>query len=69
MSDLLLPLLIAANIAIGGESDGTSDPSSARFDEMCNSVVADTPAPEAGAWFDEFTKNLVKNANPPLPLF
>lgn len=51
---------------VGGESDGTSDPTSPRFDTMCVSPVADVPAPEAGSWFDEFTQTLVKNANPPL---
>jgi cellulose 1,4-beta-cellobiosidase len=51
---------------IGGESDGTSNSTSPRFDEMCVSAVADVPAPEAGAWFNEFTRTLVKNANPPL---
>ncbi|KAH8149395.1 uncharacterized protein LAJ45_06474 [Morchella importuna] len=50
----------------GGESDGTSNSTSPRFDEMCVSAVADVPAPEAGAWFNEFTRTLVKNANPPL---
>ena len=50
----------------GGESDGTSDTSSPRFDAMCASVVADTPAPEAGSWFNEYVVNLVKNADPPL---
>ncbi|KAH6902259.1 cellobiohydrolaseII [Coprinopsis sp. MPI-PUGE-AT-0042] len=49
----------------GGESDGTSDRSAVRFDENCQSPVAHTPAPEAGAWFNEFVVNLVKNANPP----
>ena len=49
----------------GGESDGTSDTSSPRFDTMCVSAVADTPAPEAGSWFNEYAANLVKNADPP----
>ncbi|RPA81014.1 cellobiohydrolase [Ascobolus immersus RN42] len=50
----------------GGESDGTSDESSRRFDENCRSPDAHVPAPEAGDWFNEFVKDLVKNANPPL---
>ncbi|PWW72536.1 Glycoside Hydrolase Family 6 protein [Tuber magnatum] len=51
----------------GGESDGTSDPKAARFDKMCVSPLADTPAPEAGAWFNDYVKRLVVNANPELP--
>ncbi|RPA86103.1 cellobiohydrolase [Ascobolus immersus RN42] len=50
----------------GGESDGTSDPSSARFDEMCAGVNAHVPAPEAGEWFDEYISALIKNAEPPI---
>ncbi|KAF4619349.1 hypothetical protein D9613_004760 [Agrocybe pediades] len=50
----------------GGESDGTSDRSSARFDETCVSEVSHVPAPEAGSWFNEYVVNLVKNAEPPL---
>ncbi|KAK7051322.1 hypothetical protein VNI00_004822 [Paramarasmius palmivorus] len=49
-----------------GESDGTSDPSSKRFDENCVSVTSHVPAPEAGAWFQDFFENLVRNAHPPL---
>ncbi|KAF9554540.1 cellobiohydrolase [Agrocybe pediades] len=52
----------------GGESDGTSDRSSPRFDEMCVSEVAHVPAPEAGTWFNEHVVNLVKNADPPLEI-
>ncbi|KAI5784694.1 1, 4-beta cellobiohydrolase [Geopyxis carbonaria] len=48
----------------GGESDGTSAANATRFDENCVSEDAKTPAPEAGAWFDEFVQMLVKNANP-----
>jgi cellulose 1,4-beta-cellobiosidase len=51
----------------GGESDGTSDETAARFDVNCKSPVAHVPAPEAGQWFNDFTVNLVKNAGPPLP--
>ncbi|KAF9042219.1 cellobiohydrolase [Panaeolus papilionaceus] len=50
----------------GGESDGTSDESAARFDAVCKSAVAHVPAPEAGSWFNDYVVNLVKNANPPL---
>lgn len=50
----------------GGESDGTSDETASRFDENCRSPDAHVPAPEAGAWFDEFVQNLVINASPPL---
>lgn len=50
----------------GGESDGTSDTSAARFDVNCVSEDADVPAPEAGSWFNDFVKRLVINANPPL---
>lgn len=49
----------------GGESDGTSDETAARFDEMCQSPSAFTPAPEAGAWFQEYFEMLLVNANPP----
>jgi len=52
----------------GGESDGTSDPTAARFDEMCVGPVAHVPAPEAGSWFNEYVVNLVKNADPPLEI-
>ncbi|KAF8253946.1 cellulase [Wilcoxina mikolae CBS 423.85] len=52
----------------GGESDGTSNNSSARFDENCRSSDTNQPATEAGAWFEDFVEMLVKNANPPLKL-
>ncbi|KAF9473876.1 cellobiohydrolase [Pholiota conissans] len=52
----------------GGESDGTSDPSAARFDANCVSPVSQVPAPEAGSWFNAYVVNLVKNADPPLQL-
>ncbi|KAF8459810.1 1, 4-beta cellobiohydrolase, partial [Kalaharituber pfeilii] len=51
----------------GGESDGTSDPSSASFDTMCAGPNAHVPAPEAGAWFDEYAMALITNANPAIP--
>lgn len=49
-----------------GDSDGTSDPSAARFDENCRSPDAAPAAPEAGKWFDAYVLELVKNAQPPL---
>jgi cellulose 1,4-beta-cellobiosidase len=50
----------------GGESDGTSDSSADRFDEMCGGPSAFTPAPEAGAWFQEYFEMLIRNAEPAL---
>jgi cellulose 1,4-beta-cellobiosidase len=50
----------------GGESDGTSDSSANRFDEMCVGPSAFTPAPEAGGWFQEYFEMLLENANPAL---
>jgi cellulose 1,4-beta-cellobiosidase len=35
----------------GGESDGTSNSSSARYDAHCGYSDALQPAPEAGTWF------------------
>jgi cellulose 1,4-beta-cellobiosidase len=49
-----------------GESDGTSDPSAPRFDQMCGSAEAAPGAPQAGQWFDAYFADLVRNANPPL---
>ncbi len=49
-----------------GDSDGTADPSAARFDENCASKDASPGAPEAGQWFEAYLHTLVKNANPPL---
>jgi len=50
----------------GGESDGGSDSTSTRFDEMCVGPDAKVPAPEAGQWFDAYVVDLIKNANPPI---
>ncbi|KAJ7787997.1 cellobiohydrolaseII [Mycena olivaceomarginata] len=50
----------------GGESDGTSNTSSPRYDYHCGLADADQPAPEAGTWFQEFFTTLVTKANPPL---
>jgi cellulose 1,4-beta-cellobiosidase len=49
-----------------GESDGTADPTRARFDENCASADASPGAPEAGQWFEPYFIELAKNANPPL---
>ncbi|KAJ3515731.1 hypothetical protein NLJ89_g1575 [Agrocybe chaxingu] len=50
----------------GGECDGTSNTSAARYDSHCGIASAHKPAPEAGTWFQAYFENLVKNANPPL---
>ncbi|KAF3936891.1 Exoglucanase-6A [Dactylella cylindrospora] len=50
----------------GGESDGTSDSSAARFDENCVSPDAFIPSPEAGEWNNDYVEMLIKNAVPPL---
>ncbi|TDL20974.1 cellulase [Rickenella mellea] len=49
-----------------GDSDGTSDPSSTRFDSHCALNTSVQPAPEAGVWFQSYFEMLVENANPPL---
>lgn len=49
-----------------GESDGTSDTSSPRYDSMCTSGDSFIPSPEAGQWSEDFYVMLAKNANPPL---
>ena len=48
----------------GGESDGTSDESSKRYDTHCRSEVSTIPAPEAGEWFQEYFVMLLENAVP-----
>ena len=50
----------------GGESDGTSNSSSPRFDSTCSLSDATQPAPEAGTWFQTYFETLVSAANPPL---
>ncbi|OJJ73968.1 hypothetical protein ASPBRDRAFT_54024 [Aspergillus brasiliensis CBS 101740] len=50
----------------GGESDGTSDTSSARYDAHCGYSDALQPAPEAGTWFQAYFEQLLTNANPSL---
>lgn len=48
----------------GGEGDGTSDTSAVRYDAHCGYADALKPAPEAGAWFQAYFVQLLKNANP-----
>ncbi|KAG8977740.1 hypothetical protein FRB90_008727 [Tulasnella sp. 427] len=48
----------------GGQGDGTSDPTSPRYDSTCSNSYALTPAPEAGLWFQAYFEQLVTNANP-----
>lgn len=49
-----------------GESDGTSDPKSSRYDVNCSSEDAMPGAPEAGTFFAAYFMSLAENANPPL---
>ncbi|KAK4149508.1 glycoside hydrolase [Chaetomidium leptoderma] len=49
----------------GGECDGTSDTSAARYDHNCGLADALKPAPEAGQWFQAYFEQLLTNANPP----
>ncbi|KAF2147225.1 glycoside hydrolase family 6 protein [Aplosporella prunicola CBS 121167] len=48
----------------GGEADGTSDSSAARYDAHCGYSDALQPAPEAGTWFEAYFEQLLVNANP-----
>jgi cellulose 1,4-beta-cellobiosidase len=48
----------------GGECDGTSDQSAARYDFHCGLPDALQPAPEAGTWFQAYFEQLLTNANP-----
>ncbi|KAH0431025.1 hypothetical protein CcaCcLH18_07439 [Colletotrichum camelliae] len=48
----------------GGESDGTSDTTAARYDLNCGKNDALKPAPEAGTWFQAYFVQLLTNANP-----
>jgi cellulose 1,4-beta-cellobiosidase len=48
----------------GGECDGTSDTSAARYDFHCGLADALQPAPEAGTWFQAYFEQLLTNANP-----
>ncbi|KAH6846947.1 1, 4-beta cellobiohydrolase [Chaetomium sp. MPI-CAGE-AT-0009] len=49
----------------GGECDGTSDRTAARYDHNCGRSDALQPAPEAGQWFQAYFEQLLTNANPP----
>jgi cellulose 1,4-beta-cellobiosidase len=49
-----------------GESDGTTDEKSARFDHGCKSVDSMPNAPEGGQWFTEHFLEMVRNAEPKL---
>jgi len=49
-----------------GESDGTSDATSPRYDYHCSSVDSAIPAPEAGNWFSSEFVALATNASPSL---
>ncbi|KAL1963325.1 hypothetical protein VTN77DRAFT_8446 [Rasamsonia byssochlamydoides] len=48
----------------GGESDGTSNTTSPRYDYHCGLSDALQPAPEAGTWFQAYFEQLLENANP-----
>jgi cellulose 1,4-beta-cellobiosidase len=53
-------------VKVPGESDGTSDPKAARFDQNCASDDATPGAPQAGKMFDSYFIDLLKNATPQL---
>jgi cellulose 1,4-beta-cellobiosidase len=48
----------------GGECDGTSNSSAARFDFHCALSDALQPSPQAGTWFQAYFVQLLTNANP-----
>lgn len=48
----------------GGECDGTSNTTAARYDYHCGLADALQPAPEAGSWFEAYFEQLFNNANP-----
>lgn len=50
----------------GGESDGTSNSSAARYDGFCGNNDAFKPSPEAGTWNQDYFVALVQNADPAL---
>ena len=50
----------------GGECDGTSNTSAARYDSTCSLSDAKQPAPEAGTWFEAYFEDLLNFANPTL---
>ncbi|PVF92731.1 cellulase [Serendipita vermifera] len=49
----------------GGESDGTSNTASPRYESQCGASDAKIPAPEAGLWFQTYFMDLLYYANPP----
>jgi len=49
-----------------GESDGTSNTTSPRYDYHCTSSDSKVPAPEAGRWYADFFVMLAQNAQPSL---
>jgi cellulose 1,4-beta-cellobiosidase len=49
-----------------GESDGSSNASTPRFDAMCGGGDAAPDAPQAGEWFPSYLLTLAQNAAPPL---
>ena len=49
-----------------GESDGVSDATQPRYDEMCGGPDATKNAPQAGEWFESYFLDLVRNARPAL---
>jgi cellulose 1,4-beta-cellobiosidase len=48
----------------GGESDGTSDTTAARYDSFCGLADAFKPSPQAGQWNEAYFEMLLKNAIP-----
>ncbi|OAL04200.1 1,4-beta cellobiohydrolase [Phaeosphaeriaceae sp. SRC1lsM3a] len=48
----------------GGEGDGTSDTTAARYDAHCGLEDAFKPAPEAGTWFQAYFAQLLVNSSP-----
>jgi cellulose 1,4-beta-cellobiosidase len=48
----------------GGECDGTSNSSAARYDYHCGYSDALQPSPQAGTWFQAYFEQLLTNANP-----
>jgi len=47
-----------------GDSDGSSIQGGQGYDSACNGGNSLTPSPPAGSWFLEYSKMLVRNANP-----
>jgi len=48
----------------GGECDGTSNSTAARYDYHCGLADALQPSPQAGTWFQAYFAQLLTNANP-----